>query len=101
MEPRRRAPAGKTLDIAGDGSDCCVGGEGRPGAGYSLELMFAAWCELETGSGSDVDDGARNEDLVRFGERADSLADMYCDAADVVAEQLDLAGMHTGSDTDL
>ena len=68
-----------------------------PLAGDALELLGAAVRKRDTRADDEVLDGARDEHLVRAGERADPRADVDGHAADVVADELALAGVQAGS----
>ena len=56
--------------------------------------MRAAIGELEIGPGDKIADGARDQDLIGFGKPRHPRRDMDRDPADIVALDLDLAGMH-------
>jgi hypothetical protein len=71
-----------------------------PLAGDAFELVYSAVVERQPGAADEVANGAGNEDLGGSSERADAGADVDCDAADVVAHLLHLAGMESGSDLD-
>ena len=60
--------------------------------------MLAAVLEDEARAGDEVLDGGADEDLGGAGERGDPGADVHGDAADVGAQQLDLAGVAAGAD---
>ena len=59
--------------------------------------MDAAIFEAEARADYEVLHGARDDDLARLGERGNPGADVYGDAADVVSDQLALAGVNPGA----
>src|ERR1019366_5978356 len=60
--------------------------------------MHAPVGEAQSGTGDQVSDGAGNQHFVRFGSGRDARRDMHRDTADIVADQLALAGMEPGAD---
>src|SRR5450755_1596638 len=77
-----------------------VDGEECPRSGRALEGMRAPSVELEPGPGHEVLDGARDEDLARVRRAHHPRADVDGDAADVVADELALAGVQARSGLD-
>ena len=71
-----------------------------PSAGDALELVFAAVVELKTRTRDEILHGARCEDLARLGVRRDALGDVYGDPSNIVAADLDLAGVQSNPDVD-
>ena len=70
-------------------------GEKRPVIRDAAQPVLAAGREGDAGSGNEVLDGARYQDLGRSREGSDLGCDLDGEAGDVVAAQLDLAGMDT------
>src|SRR5580698_3431405 len=70
-------------------------GEKRPVIRDAAQPVLAAGREGDAGSGDEVLDGARYQDLGRSREGGDLGCDLDGEAGDVVAAQLDLAGMDT------
>src|SRR4029079_16340515 len=62
-----------------------------PLVGEPLERVGAARCEPHRRAGEDLLDRVRNKDLARTRYRGNARGDVYRDAGDVVAAQLDLA----------
>jgi hypothetical protein len=77
-----------------------VDGEECPLSGRALEGMRAARVELEPGPGDEVLDGARDEDVARVRRAHHPRADVDGDAANVVADELALAGVQARSGLD-
>jgi hypothetical protein len=75
------------------GGRLALGGEQRPRSGDAFECVFAAVGELEAGSGNQWRDGRRDEDFVGLRGGDDSCGNVYCDTADVIAADFDLAGV--------
>src|SRR5258708_1594620 len=65
-----------------------------------LQLAHAAVGELEPGSGDEILDGARGQDLAGLGERANASRQVDRDAAYVLADQLDLAAVQSDADVE-
>ena len=63
--------------------------------------MRAAIGELEIGPRDEIADGARDQDLIGFGKARHPGRDMDRDPADIVALDLDLAGMHAAPDIEV
>jgi hypothetical protein len=57
--------------------------EETPRFGDALELMFAAVLELESGTGHEIFDRARDQHFAGSGERRDAGADRDRDASDL------------------
>src|SRR3954468_19763481 len=76
----------------GSAGDC----EEAPFAGGALQRLHAAVGELEAGADDQLAHRAGNEDFARRRQGSDSGADVDRHAADVVADQLDLAGVDAG-----
>src|SRR3954470_24653569 len=76
----------------GSAVDC----EEAPFAGGALQRLHAAVGELEAGTDHELAHGAGDEDFARAGQRAYTGADVDRHAADVVADQLDLAVVDAG-----
>ena len=87
---RCRGGAGAQLDqrlrALGDGEEA-------PLAGGALQGVRAAVVELEAGADDQLAHGAGDEQLAGVGQGADPGADVDRHPADVVADQLDLAGV--------
>src|SRR4029450_8596132 len=77
----------------GAGAQGVVDGEEWPLVGDAFERMGAAISEWDARAADEVGDGAGDEDFVGLGEGLAALGDVDGDAADVVAVQLDLAGV--------
>lgn len=71
-------------------------GEELPDAGEPFELGSAGIAEPDLGSGDQVPDRARNEDLTRPGLSSDTRADVHGNAAELVTDELALPGMEAG-----
>jgi hypothetical protein len=82
------------VSLALGGLDCVQ----LPGVGNALELVGAAVVEGEAGPGDQVLDRARAQHLPRLGLGEDAGRDMHGDPAEVVADQLDLAGVQASPD---
>src|SRR5436305_15314364 len=72
-------------------------GEQLPAVWDALELVFAAIGEGDPRARDEVPDRARDEHLPFAGVFADARGDVDCDAADVVAHDLTLAGVNPGA----
>src|SRR5580765_4562772 len=106
--PFRPNRAGKDVcSRFGDGSGSSVGRK-RPGGdaedlplvGNALQLAVAEGLEVDAGAGGKVADGARGEDLSRAGQGRDPRGDVDGDAADILADQLNLAAVQSGPHLD-
>src|SRR4029453_16882044 len=75
--------------------------EQLPGALDALELAGAAVGQGDAGAGAQVADGPGHQDLAGVGLGQDPGGEVDGDAADVVAAQLDLAGVEPGPDLDV
>ena len=71
-----------------------------PLPGHALQLAAAAGLEAEPGADRKIVHRARGEDLAAVSEVADAGGNVDTDAADVVADELDLAGVCAGPDLD-
>lgn len=60
--------------------------------------MRASVLEDELGTNDKISNSARHDDFVRSGSRRDSGGDVDGKPSDVVAAQLDFAGVSAGSD---
>jgi hypothetical protein len=69
---------------------------GKKGNLVALQGLDAAVGELEAGADHELAHRAGDEDFAGAGEGADPGADVDRHAADVVADQLDLAGVDAG-----
>ena len=74
------------------------GGEHQPVVVDPLESLRTARLEHDPGSGDQVLDRVRGQDLPATSQRADPRRDMDGDPGDVVADELDLAGVQPGPD---
>src|SRR3954454_19983263 len=90
--PRDRPPSGGTR---------LLDREEPPLTRRALQLVGAAFGELEARTDDELADGAGDEDLAGAGEGADAGADVDRHAADVVADQLDLPGVDADADVDV
>ena len=72
--------------------------EQPPQAGDALQLVRPAIVEGEPGTGDEVANGLRDEDLARPGLRGDPGTDRDSDSRDLSVEQLALARMDPGAD---
>ena len=77
-----------------------LSGKDRPLARYALELVFAAWGELQAGAGGEIDDGAGYEDLAGVGEGRDALGGVHGDPDHAGRPSFDLAGVEPCSKSD-
>jgi hypothetical protein len=67
--------------------------EERPTAGHAFQVVLATVLKLKTGSGYKVGDGARHQDFVRLGERADPGTDVHSNATEIGIALLAFTGM--------
>ena len=79
---------------SGDASD----GEEGPFSRETLEDMRSAILESNAGPCDEVFDGVRHEDLTGTGRRGDARSDVDRDAADLLTDDLALAGMQAAAD---
>src|SRR5262245_47007473 len=75
-------------------------GEELPVAGDALELVPSSVFEVDARADRQISDGARREDLAGPGERGDARRDMDGHAADVLADDLALAGVEPRAQVD-
>src|SRR5207253_371218 len=71
-----------------------------PDSWKSFELALAAVVELEAGTGNEIGDRARHEDLPSAGASGDTLSDMHREPSDVGAPELDLARVKASAHLD-
>jgi hypothetical protein len=64
----------------------------------SFELVLATVLELETGAGDEILHGSGDEHFARSRRSRDTGSDVNCDARDLLADDLALAGMDAGPD---
>ena len=69
-----------------------------PFSGHTFELYVTSVSEGQPGTGDQVLDGARNDNLIRLCLCGDARPDMNGNAADLPAHDLALAGMQSGAD---
>src|SRR5262245_42097891 len=68
-----------------------------PSPGNPLELRCAPVLEAELGSRDEVFHRRRDENLTGAGSRTDAVADVDCQAAELVADNLALPGVQSGA----
>lgn len=69
-----------------------------PFSGHALELHVTSVSEGQPGTGDQVLDGARNDNLIRLRLCGDTRPDMHGQAAHLPGHDLALAGMQPGAD---
>ena len=74
--------------------------EEPPLAGYTLQLVKASVIELQPRADDKVAQCARYEDFAGSGKRGHAGADVDTDATDVIASDLTLAGVQSGTHFD-
>lgn len=67
-------------------------------AGHAFQVVLATVLKLKTGSGHEVGDGARNQDFVCPGERADPGTDVHRNATKIGIALLAFTGMDPGAE---
>ena len=72
-------------------------GEDAPVTWHALELVHSAFVELESGADDEVAQCAGDEDFAWPGQVADACANVYRDAADVVAAEFAFAAVESRS----
>ena len=80
------------------GSSLPDDGEDPPLVRQAAQDVLATRLERQPGAGHQVPDGAGRQHLARAGQRRDPLPDVDGDPADVVADQLALAGVQARPD---
>jgi hypothetical protein len=69
-------------------------GEDPPPAGYALELVFSPFGKRESGADHEVLDRAGNEYFAGAGQVCDPGADVDGQPADIIGDELALAGVY-------